>query len=232
MTERKRLNDVIPEWITSGIFAALSTHDVPWNSETDDITASLDLEYHGNHAGDKFVSPLVNKIMTGETLSASEIATLAETIYNLYSVNWSKLWNTLSFEYDPIENYSMTETMADDITEFEHGHTHKKTGTETQKPDLTNDTDSKIYGFNSSTGVPTGSNTATATGTNETEYDTTDADTGTDTNTRNYTLTRTGNIGVTTSQQMIQSERDLWRWNYFHDVIFPDLDRILTINIY
>ena len=60
----------------------------------------------------------------------------------------------------------------------------------------------------------------------------TDADTGTDTNTRNYTLTRKGNIGVTTSQQLLQSERDLWKWVFFDDVVYPDIDRVLTIQTY
>jgi hypothetical protein len=59
-----------------------------------------------------------------------------------------------------------------------------------------------------------------------------DAESGMNTRIRNYTLTRRGNIGVTTSQQMLQSERDLWVWNFFRDVVFPDLDYILTIPVY
>ena len=45
-------------------------------------------------------------------------------------------------------------------------------------------------------------------------------------------LTRSGNIGVTTSQQMIQSERELYIWNFFLDVVFPDLDKIFTLKCY
>ena len=77
-------------------------------------------------------------------------------------------------------------------------------------------------------------------GANTTTFNTTDTDNGTqtfldggsDTNTRNYEMTRSGNIGVTTSQQMIESERAVWMWNFFHDVVFPDIDRVLTIQIY
>ena len=47
-----------------------------------------------------------------------------------------------------------------------------------------------------------------------------------------YKMTRKGNIGVTTSQQMIDSEIKLWQWNYFENVIFPDLDRYLTLKVY
>lgn len=46
------------------------------------------------------------------------------------------------------------------------------------------------------------------------------------------TLTRKGNIGVTTSQQMIQAQRELLLWDYFYNVVFPDLDNFLTLQIY
>ena len=45
-------------------------------------------------------------------------------------------------------------------------------------------------------------------------------------------LRRSGNIGVTTSQQMIQSEIDLWKWNFFQDVVFKDLAKSLTLSVY
>lgn len=47
---------------------------------------------------------------------------------------------------------------------------------------------------------------------------------------RNH-LTRSGNIGVTTSQQMIQSDIDLWKWNFFYEV-FTDIDNVFTISTY
>lgn len=52
------------------------------------------------------------------------------------------------------------------------------------------------------------------------------------TETEERTLTRSGNIGVTTSQQMIQSERELYLWNFFYNVVFPDVDKVLTIATY
>ena len=162
----------------------------------------------------------------------------------VYNGNWAKEYATRSFEYNPIENYSMTETMTDDETVIEYGHVntrdidtdHTKSGTETITPNL--ETDNSVYGFNSSSPVPSGESIQS--GTNETAYDTTDADDGTitdtesgsDTHTRNYEMTRAGNIGVTTSQQMITSERELWIWNFFNDVVFPDVDKVLTLKIY
>lgn len=41
----------------------------------------------------------------------------------------------------------------------------------------------------------------------------------------------TGNIGVTTSQQMLESEIALWKWNFLES-IFNNLDSVLTLAIY
>ena len=299
MDNRKTLVDVFPEWLTDGgIFAALQDFNVPW--KTPDISQYLDTEYYGNVSGDKFISPLVQKILTNGELSDTDITLLAHTIFALNGVNWDKEWATLTAEYNPIENYSMTEIMENDETVIEYGKTHTRTDnlssvrnpnltetetpnltetetpnltetdtpnlTETETPNLTTDNDNAIYGFNSAQAVPTGEQSTSTTGTNTktntgtdtktttgTDTKTTtgtntktttgsdtvantgtvsDVDSGDDTHTRNYELTRKGNIGVTTSQQMLESERNLWLWNFFRGVVFPDVDRILTLRIY
>lgn len=306
-TTATKLNDVFPRWLSGeGIFGSLQTLDIPWKN--DNVALSLDVEYHGNRSGGKLISPLVSTLSDGDALSADDKMMLATALVSICGNKWAKEYATLSFTYDPISNYDMTEIMSDDTTVTEYGKTntrtdnisHTKTGTETQTPNitettttdmehgksgtetvapettetttpnLTRETENDIAGLNSSgyenanktvetsTGTNTvsrsGSDTTTyditdtdggtvekeTEGTNTTQYNTTDSDTGTqtyrdtgsDTNTRNYTLTRTGNIGVTTSQQMIQSERELWLWEYFYNIVFPDIDRILTLPIY
>lgn len=90
------------------------------------------------------------------------------------------------------------------------------------------------------TETDTGTQTDAHTGTDAVTYNVTDADTGTqadavtgsDTETRNYELTRTGNIGVTTSQQMLESERAVWLWSFFSDVVFPDIDKLTVLSVY
>lgn len=234
-TERKTLIEVFPDWLTGGgIFDALDSLDVPWAESN--ISALLDTEYYGNVSGDKLISPLVQKILTNGTLSESDITLLANTIVALNGVNWAKEWATLSAQYDPIENYSMLEVMTNDETVTEYGKSHTRTDNTTQKetPNITVKNDNAVHGFNSSQPVPTGEQSQGTTGTNTiTNTGTvTDADSGEDTQTRNYRLTRTGNIGVTTSQQMLESERKLWLWNFFREIVFPDVDRILTLRIY
>lgn len=279
MTKLYKISDVFPDWSSiSSLFNRLNRLAVPWAADVQ--TQSLDAEYFLNRSGDKYCSPMVNKLSGGETLTTANIDIICNVLVSLYGENWNREYAVLSFDYNPIENYSMTENMIDDITEIEHGHvvtrvldttdertpnvteertddlTHGKTGTETTTPDLTSTTDNGITGFNSATDVHTGETQTTNTGTNEVEYNTSDTDSGTvtttttgtdtttqsgsitdtnsgkDTHTHNYELTRSGNIGVTTSQQMAESEIDLWRWNFFNDVVFPDIDRVLTLMIY
>lgn len=53
-----------------------------------------------------------------------------------------------------------------------------------------------------------------------------------DKTTYNSTLKRTGNIGTVTSQDMIEQERSLYLWNFFRDIVFPDVAKALTISLY
>lgn len=262
---RKTLNDYFPEWDTAGIFAALQGYDVPWKNPN--IATSLDMEYHGNHSGDKLASPLLNKL-SNNALTSAEITAVCNILFAMYNATWTKEYATLSAEYNPIENYDMTENMTNDITTHLHGHVETRVPdlTDERTPDLTDErtpdlteintplttktTENNVFGFNSATEsdtggsvetmggtdttTNTGTDTTTHTGTDTTTHTGTDTTThsGTDTDTRNYTLTRSGNIGVTTSQQMLQSERELWMWNYFYNIVFPDIDRVLCLKIY
>lgn len=233
-TNPKRINDVIPEWLTGGIFSALDNLDVPWKDL--DISSELDLQYHGNYSGQKIISPLVKTLLVDGLITSGNMDLLGATIFTMFGDNWAKQWETLIVEYNPIENYSMVETMTDDIKTTDYGRTSTRTDnlTDTNTPNLTNNTDSSRYAFNSSSAVPTDAVQNRATGTNTDTHTGTQGyvDGGRDTETRNYELTRSGNIGVTTSQQMIESERKLRMWNFFEMVVFPDVDRVLTIKIY
>lgn len=277
--ERKKLNDYFPDWDNGGgIFSLLEDYEPPWTEALAGNEMVLDLAYHGGYSGDKIASPYLRKTVAGEEPDQSEYTRICLTLEALFMPNWIKQYATLSAQYNPIENYSMTEVMTDDTTVDEFGHvntreldtahgktgtetvtpnlTHKKTGTETTAPLVTMTEQENTFGFNTvaENGEPTTKKTQTSggtstlthnttetdTGTNETEYDTSETDTGSvtdtesgeNTRTRNYELTRSGNIGTTTSQMMLQSERDLWVWNFFRDVVFPDIDYLLTIPVY
>lgn len=204
----KRINEIFPNWTTTGIFSKLSNYNVPWKESVDSKT--LDIAYHGGHSGNRIISPLVENMLTDDSLSDDSANMIAMSIVAICGTNWVKLWDTLNFEYNPIENYSMTET------ETATGESTNK-GTAT----ATSTGNNATYGFNSTDAVNADKTDGTNTGTTENAL----------TNLNNRELKRSGNIGVTTSQQMIQSERDLWNW-YFYDVVFKDVDKMLTLSIY
>ena len=320
MRERQKLIEVFNDPLTSGIFYSLQSLDVPWKNEN--IVSELDLAFITNY-GARNISPLVKTCLDENgKLTTAKQNLIASTLYHLNKVNWIKEYNTLLFEYNPIENYSMVEahtgsdTVTDTPTNWKETETQtptnwteSKTETvgqdgykETDKQTPTNwketttglqadnqaDADNSIYAFNSASAVKVSESQSkvssksevshtgtyetehsitgekitdvTRTGTYETEketsgtfetetektgtYETETERTGTfETETErtgtyekktayDTELRRSGNIGVTTSQQMITSERELWLWHYFQDVVFKDISKALTLSIY
>lgn len=136
---------------------------------------------------------------------------------NLSSVKESKIAGFNSSDYSNSDRESKSDTGT---------QTSAITGTNTTEYDTTDH--------------DTGTQTTDRTGTDTTEYNTVDQNTGTqsdvdsgsDTDTRNYHLERYGNIGVTTSQQMVESERSLWMWDFIRTIVYPDINRVLTSPIY
>ena len=323
MMTQMRVNDYFPNWLTGGgiITALCAQEGNQWASEVD--PSSLDLAYHGARSGKKITNPLLDTIGGDEPLDSAKISQIAKVIYNMYGDNWNHLWETLNYEYEPIENYDMEETSTDtrkpDLTD-EETRTPQITESETRTPNLTEevttnpgvteerttvsspgvtetesetrtpnlsrteetqnkltDTGDSIYGFNSQEAVPTDTSKTTESGTvkttdggtekTERTLSKTGKDSATETLTRTgsdsetratkgsettekttqgtdtkvtkqtgtdvteHTLRRHGNIGVTTSQQMIEAERQLWFWNFMEHV-FSDVDRVIACPIY
>lgn len=242
------LIDISDNPFNSGIFTALQNYAVPW-AETD-ISLYLNMYYYGNYSGNKIISPLLEKMIIehdSHKLTVSDLNTLAAIIFNLYGITWNRLYEVYTTEYNPIENYNMVES-SEDNHELTHGKTETVTNNLTNvtdrnittTPDLETVTNIKEYGFNSSEGVNKSDETTTQTGTNDVEEDTTITNRGTQTFVNSgidetnitHELTRHGNIGVTSNQQMIQSEIELWKWNFFRNVVFPNIDSIMTTTIY
>lgn len=219
----KKLIEVIATPNESIFYALqnLPNVNIPWAD--DDINEELDIDYLFNRSGNKITSSLVDFFVDRETgkIDNLSMSILAKVLYTKYGVKWNKEYATLSLQYDPINNYDMVEQMTNDTTTHQFGHTNTRT-------DNTDETiETEKAGFNSLTYSP--SDKVSTKGNAGTVAD---VETGTNTDTRNYRLTRSGNIGVTTSQQMIESERKLWLWNFFDDIVYPDIDRVLTINMY
>ena len=219
-----------------GIFyylAQLQDIDLPWGELA--ITSQLDYYYHLNHSGGKNVSPLIDSFLYEDEIPPENLSDIASIIYSLFGQTWERLWGVYVAEYNPINNYDMTESEGE-ARHIGYGRTDTRTDnlTETDTPGVSVTESESIYGFNSESASPSNTKQTTQTGHNTIANTGTQANvaSGADDITVNRTLTRSGNIGVTTSQQMIQSEIELWQWNFFKNVIFPNIDGVLTISIY
>lgn len=124
--------------------------------------------------------------------------------------SWTKMWNTTKLEYNPIENYDRQEDWTD----------NNKTNSKVQSKDVgtgkNHSTDiSKAAGFDSGNLVTNGQND------NDSNNESTQI--GNSEGNSNEELKHTGrvhgNIGVTTSQQMIEEERRVADWNMYEYLI-------------
>ena len=164
---------------------------------------------------------------------------------NKYQINWKKLYDTTILEYNPIENYDRMEnwTDTDDETSTSARDNTRNT-TNSVKSTITNEVINSVNVTDQNTAFNAGltdhAKQITSGDTSENET-ITNTETGKDTenesvnNGRTGTHTRTGrehgNIGVTTSQQMIQSERDLVVFNLY-DVIAESFIENFCLMVY
>lgn len=199
----KRLIDIFPTWATGGgIFAAMT--NAPWEFSGVDLDTMFFCEY-----GEKPAAPLITKLVA-DTATQEQTETIARLLLLRFRTNWERKFALLSAEYNPLENYSMTE--------HETVGREEVSGHDRQNTAANSDT---LYGFNSQSAVPSQDSSGT-----DTEH--AEGNRSEDTERE---LTRAGNIGVTTSQQMMESEITLWEWNFISSV-FSDVAKLITIPIY
>ena len=164
---------------------------------------------------------------------------------NKYQINWKKLYDTTVLEYNPIENYDRVENWNDTDDETStSARDNTRNTTNSVKSTSTNEVINSVNVTDQNTAFNSGltdhAKQITAGDTSE-NGNITNTETGKDTenesvnNGRTGTHTRTGrahgNIGVTTSQQMIQSERDLVVFNLY-DVIAESFIENFCLMVY
>lgn len=171
---------------------------------TEDAAKTMNDEYYLLHSGDKNASILYERLLNLYT-SDNPLVKISNIILNKYADNWDRLYAAIYAKYNPIENYNSLEK--------EKYNTNMN---------VKNNEDINTFGLGttSSDGRPMQKTNVdvTTTGNADSNY---------------RELTRSGNIGVTTSQQMIQSEIELRQdLNNFYNIIYDDVDSILCNNLY
>lgn len=172
-----------------------------WMSVED--AKNLDLDYYLNH-GQRSISPLYEQLINQQANNQdfNALNKLADIIYLKFKDKWNRIYDAyIKSTYNALENYSMTEV--------------EKTNT---KVTSTDNTKGGSYGFNSDVSVPVNDSNSTSVVEGNGEDN-------------KRELTRSGNIGVTTSQQMLESELQLRKYNFYEE-LYKDVNSVVTLSIY
>lgn len=236
------VNDLV---VNGGIFTKIANReDNPFEWLSTDVALSLDMKYYLGHSGDKWISPYLRRlyVLSQDGIINDLWDVVSSYLLVVYEDKWNRIYNAyIDSIYKPLENYDMEEVRTPNLTNTENstksGSSETKQSTKLET-NSTQSSDASTYGFNSTTPVPSasgeGSNDVTVTGDKDDNVTTnTNNDLGsvTSTQTGNEKLTRHGNIGVTTSQQMLQSELDLRQYD-FYEKLMLDVDKVLCLEIY
>lgn len=267
-----KMHDVYANYETDGgVFSPMV--NAPWVDTMPGL--NLDIAYLDGHSGERYCSNLIKYRLVLGVLPAENRTLISNILWSMFGIQWARLWATMKPpDYDPLTNYQMQESeegtnssiRTPDLTKGDTG-TVQTSGRDTRTPNLTktetgnvkddgsatSTNQNNVWGFNSTTSVPSDMVDGSSTNESTTTRDLTEKETGTDTtersNTdtynRNYTekgtdttagtssrkLTRTGNIGTNTFQNLLQQERNTWMYNFFEQV-FKDVDSVITIPIY
>ena len=123
---------MIPDWDSGdGIFSVLDEYTVapPWKTYVNAV--GLDIAYHGQRSGEKFVTSMCYNWLDddGEITSAG-LGKIASAIMARYGQKWEHLWALYTAQYNPLQTYQVTESGSD-------SRTNSVTGSRTRTPNLT-----------------------------------------------------------------------------------------------
>lgn len=244
-----RLIDLFPEPEVFGIFSFIASHpdsgvgkwltDEVLNDSTHFSVAGpeyLDMEYVFNRSGSKLISMLVKRLIERNDVNESgyypvtmeQLEAVLQILNARYLTKWNRILSTLREDYDFLQSYAMD--YEEDVTDTLTSHsTRKDTGTSTDEAD--GDSTGYRYTFNTPNDTPVPND--------KSDYTDTTSHTLNNDHTEDYqrdnpikrTIKRSGNIGNITRQELVEKQREVLQWQFF-DVIFADIDAVLTRNYY
>lgn len=131
---------------------------------------------------------------------------------------WDKLYTTTTLTYNPIYNYDRTE-------EYTDGETTDTNGTSNTAQTLDSKTEHSVVGFNETSAALADTNSTSGSPKTDT--------TVSNKQTRNleHKARMYGNIGVTTTQQMLEAERNVDRFDIYAEII-NDFKKRFCLEVY
>lgn len=222
------------------------------SGEDFNLKISFEVDFR-NEQGEREVDSIITNSIFAEFYSVEERYSYLGLILYRYQYKWSKLIdNVYSQTYNPIENYdrqedtSLTYEGSENVTRnVDSERKVKGTTADTRNDTSTAESNSQknVFAFDSTAASPSdsdsGTTTATGTGSSNSTVDNSDTEKRTETEghsftgRKNVTASRIhGNVGVTTSQQMLESEIALRNKYDFFNTVYEDVANAVLKPIY
>lgn len=206
---------------------------------SEEVAKRIDNYYYFGWSGDKIISPMLEKLYQPSAASPLDEYELARMFWDIYGAQLMKQWENFTREYDPINDYDITE-------ETDYLHSGSSGGTDNnvrsgdvQQTGSSTDTESAWSydktGINEDRPVTKSKMEIDSNDPMTTTYnDLTDARTrsGTESATDDLNTHKFGNLGVQSVSMLIKQDIELWKMNFYRNIFFPALDSFLAIPIY
>lgn len=223
-----KISEIMPNLlIDGGIFKQFNIV-----SDTDfGLTAPQLGVLYNFHSGDKTPAPILKKYLgTDGTLTSAGEAFIGTLLDSYFGKKWQRILDAFESDYNPLENYDRQELSTDthnltDSTNYGAHTTQTNLGAQ-----IVTGTDD-VVPFNNENEYEVGKNTNNAGARQDSQTSQAHTDSTGHTGTLRTDSRIHGNIGVTTSQQMLQSEIELRQYN-LAEQIFKDIDTLIALKIY
>ena len=178
------------------------------------------------------INSIVSELAELDLLYSNPIVlkTLIAVWSNKELYNWTKLFATMNFDYNPIDNYDRTETETIN-NERTNNATGSQENTTTNNLQIASENIHKVTGYNSASLLENEGDSGTVSNTGTVGNSITSNSNSRDTGNESRTLHSKGNIGVTTTQQMIEQERKISEFNIY-DYIVRSFKRRFCLMLY
>lgn len=236
------VNPAVNFGVVYDIWTYLDDNEISWPFLTEDNCQTLDRYYNFNHSGDKPISGMIRRVYSIMEESAWR-ELVAKTFVDTYADQLIRQWENFSREYNPIDNYHVTETTnyvhtAGSATSDSGKDTKKKTGTTTTTGGL------------SYTEKGTSYDSTTLRNIRSVEYDNGDEVTTsygaglqdeisygkiryTNDNASDVLVNeKQGNLGIQSLSDLLQKDIELWMMNFYTTIFFPLIDKLIALPIY
>lgn len=197
---------------------------------TEAFAKLIDNYYYFAWSGDKFSSPLVEKLSKIDEEHMPEKVTAQ--FYAIHGDELIRQWQLFQKEYDPLASYDVHE-----VTEYEHegGNTVRDTGSDTRKKTGKVTTTDSVWGVNSATDVDA-DKSITEYGEGQTpmqdELQYGKTRTNSESASDDLTIHKYGNLGNISLTKLLKEDVELWSWDFFTKFFFPAIDSVIALPIY